>query len=944
VSAAEATTAVDVTLLERDLETAVFGAALASAAAGTGRVVAVEGEAGIGKTRLLALAAERAVAHGLRVLTARGGQLERQFPFGVVRQLFEPAVAGMAARRRRALLEGPAGRAAAAVGIAAPLADMDAVELLPALHGLYWLCSNLSERQPLLVVVDDAHWADAESLRWAGYVAPRITDLPVALIVAYRLDEPTLVPEALTAVAAGAGTDVLRPEPLGESASAQLVRSLRGARTARAFCRACHTAAAGNPFYVRELAAESEAAGIPPTAAGALRVAAVGPAAIAAATLMRIARLSPACAPLARAVAVLGLDVNIAMAARLAELDLKLAQAAADELANARVLVRGRPLNFRHPVVAAAIYADIAPGARSLLHAQAAHVLADDGAEPEQVAAHLLHVDAAVDRVVLGQLRRAGTQALMRGAPATAATYLRRALEEATNGDRAEVLLELGRAELTAGDSAALGHLLELTHDGVPARVRVDAAVLAVGGLFFAERRVEALDVVTRALDARGGELAPDQLLRLEGARVIPIWDDPTEVAKFDARLPEIVARASRGGVPGRSLLVSAATRKAARGEDAAEVRSLIARGLGDPLPTEVADSLAPGQAISALAFIDELEAADALIDRVVTDAGARGSVLAYLSALAWRGYVALRRGMAAAAETDERAAVALVDAHAIEFARPYVTSFLACALLERGKLAEAGALADALVDTSPDYRSRAGMVLEACGRVRLAQGRRDEAIDHFRTAGRLHEEIGVVNPNILQWRSSLAVALGGESPEARQLVEVELERARALGCASAIGVALRARALVGEPAAAVDTLVEAAAVLERSPARLEYARTLFQLGATLRRAGQRAAARSPLRLALALADELTADALAAEIETELLAAGGRPRRRRLVGADSLTPSERRIVELAGAGRPNREIAQALFLSRKTVEMHLGHAYRKLGISSRAELAEVLSL
>jgi DNA-binding CsgD family transcriptional regulator len=170
-----------------------------------------------------------------------------------------------------------------------------------------------------------------------------------------------------------------------------------------------------------------------------------------------------------------------------------------------------------------------------------------------------------------------------------------------------------------------------------------------------------------------------------------------------------------------------------------------------------------------------------------------------------------------------------------------------------------------------------------------------------------------------------------------------DLERARRWGAASGVGVALRAVALVAGDGDPVGRLREASDVLAGSPARLEHARALTDLGAALRRANRRREARGALRDGLALAERCGARALAERGRTELRAAGGRARDPAGGGVLRLTASERRVAELAAQGRSNPEIAQELFVTRKTVETHLGHVYLKLGIAGRAELGRALA-
>jgi DNA-binding CsgD family transcriptional regulator len=232
-----------------------------------------------------------------------------------------------------------------------------------------------------------------------------------------------------------------------------------------------------------------------------------------------------------------------------------------------------------------------------------------------------------------------------------------------------------------------------------------------------------------------------------------------------------------------------------------------------------------------------------------------------------------------------------------------------------------------------------------ASGVLRAAAGNHEAAIEELRGCALDYPAFGGENPAMLPWRSSAALSLAelGRHDEARSLAAEELRRAQLFGAPRAIGIALRAQALVGPPAERSRGLEAALAVLAPSPARLEHARVLVDLGATLRAAGQRTAAREPLLEGLALAARCGARALERRARAELAAIGVRPRTTEHAGADSLTPSERRVADLAAAGDTNREIAQTLIVTEKTVETHLGRAFRKLDISSRRQLPEVLA-
>ena len=238
-------------LLEREAELRAVESAIADAAHGVGRLVLIEGRAGAGKTAVTDAA--RAAAAGSRLLTvrARGDELEREFAFGVVRQLFDDVVRRTAADTTVLF--------AGAARFAAPLLDVELVDApaappedpFAARHALYWLTANLAAEVPLAVLVDDAQWADAASLGVLAHIANRLEGIPVALIVAGRMEE---APAPLDALRRQAETDgsVLRPAPLGEAAAAEVVRSI-APEADDGLCRACHRASGGNPFLLHEL-------------------------------------------------------------------------------------------------------------------------------------------------------------------------------------------------------------------------------------------------------------------------------------------------------------------------------------------------------------------------------------------------------------------------------------------------------------------------------------------------------------------------------------------------------------------------------------------------------------------------------------------------------------------------------------------------------------------
>jgi predicted ATPase len=286
-------------LLERDRELVMIRAAINAAADGHGGVVWVEGPAGIGKTSLLRAAGEHAREAGLRVLRARPAELEREFAFGVVRGLFEPAVTAQPA----VLASGPASLAAPVVTLAEPSGPAVTGERL---HGLYWLTVALSDESPLVLVVDDVHWADGPSLQALAYLARRVEELPVAILLATRSDLAAYLPNAIRDDEA---TVVLRPSPLTRTAGDRLVRTALGDATP-AFLDACHHAAGGNPLLVKALLAALQEDQVRPDESGLAAVRRHAEAIIATFVLARLRHLPPQAGAMARAVAVLGRTPN----------------------------------------------------------------------------------------------------------------------------------------------------------------------------------------------------------------------------------------------------------------------------------------------------------------------------------------------------------------------------------------------------------------------------------------------------------------------------------------------------------------------------------------------------------------------------------------------------------------------------------------------------------
>jgi DNA-binding CsgD family transcriptional regulator len=348
---------------------------------------------------------------------------------------------------------------------------------------------------------------------------------------------------------------------------------------------------------------------------------------------------------------------------------------------------------------------------------------------------------------------------------------------------------------------------------------------------------------------------------------------------------------------------------------------------------------------VTVLALADT-ELALPSLDAGLDAARERGDVSAMAGDRTWSCHAHLLRGDLLEAVADGEAGLAASEGYGIAVGVPWAAAWLAMAQIERGELEEAErALAHAAPGPEIPDNAHWHSFLEARAQLHLARGEPGPALEDALECGRRFEAVGGRNPAFLPWRSRAALCLtevGSEPERARELVAEEVELAQAWGAPRSVGAALRAEGIVLGGAQGLARLWEATEVLDGSPARLEHARALVDLGASLRRAGERAQARQPLKRGLELARGCGAIPLVERAYEELRAAGARPRKIVYTGVDALTPSESRVARLAAQGLTNREIAQSLFVTVKTVEFHLGQAYRKLDISSRTELGGVL--
>lgn len=531
----------------------------------------------------------------------------------------------------------------------------------------------------------------------------------------------------------------------------------------------------------------------------------------------------------------------------------------------------------------------------------------------------------------------------MRGDSAAAAGLLARALAEPPAlAQRGPLLLELANAELEQGAAGAGQHIEEaLRLPGGPALTV--AGLAALGRLRFnqgdheaaASAMEEALGLLEPGTSEFASMLAGYLTATTFRVGLHPLaarWLRPVIESARDGRLP---------GDPG--LLAHLTLRLALAGEPAARIRAIAeAATAADPLIDPASLGMLPMMVIQALSLADELDAAERIATAAVAAARRRGSLLNFAGASYGRAVARYHRGelTGALADLDQS-----MTAHREGWtaADPWIGALLAHIQLERGDVAAAR---DGLAMTgsaSPDSMNLP-VVLFARARLALAEGRQETALADARTAGRLLVTgFGIDHPGFIPWRRTAAVAAHalGHADQARALAGELLESARGSGTARALGLALRTQAALVSGDRRLLLLAEAADALKPSPSALERAHVLVELGAARRQAGDKIAARQPLRAGLELADRMGAAPLVRAARRELHALGLRPRRSAITGLGSLTPTERRVAELAASGLTNRQVAEALFITVKTVETHLARVYQKLGVSVRGELVRV---
>ncbi|WP_320672679.1 helix-turn-helix transcriptional regulator [Patulibacter defluvii] len=892
-------------LLERPRERERLRAALAAAADGVGGAIVLRGPAGIGKTALATELAEEAAARGIAVRRTAGDDLDRELPWATARRLL--------------------GRdAARAPADASPDATAAAVR-----ESLFWRVADLCEDGPLLLLWDDAHASDPRSARFLAYLARRAADLPLLVAITVRDGDDEQLPADVRDDLDQLPT--LRPAPLSDAAIGELT-ARRLPNAGAEVARRAAAVSGGNPLLARAVI-ENAAQGAP----------AGGPTTIDGTVTARVRRLGPEATAVAQALAVLGDRAPLRRIAALAEVDPERTAAAIDRLDRYDVVEAGTEPAFRHPLVRDALLRTIGPATLAGRHRRAATVLREDGADAEAIAAHLLQATGVGDARAVTDLCTAAERARAAGDAHAAAQLLQRALDEPPEpARRADLLGRLARTQAAAGDPLAGASFAAAVAASERSDDRVALHYDAAMASWQAADYPGAVDGFDRAL-AELPATATAERRRIRAARLgarflDPRRDEALEIEELlgrgEAQTPEDRGALAIAALAQVLFLDGDAERCAALAERAwANGQLLRDRGPSDPAWNFVTGAFTgSGHGDRTLA----------VAGAVLAEAGRLGDPISAANASYVRSAGHLVRGSLADALADAEQALAGRE-HGWH---QYVGASAAVAVrvrIERGQLSEAQALLDEIAGDGLPPSLAYSSFHEARARTLLAAGDPEAAWAAVEDARRASEGFSTLLLN--EWRTTGAhvrLALGDRAGAIALAAEEEAS-ARRWGARRLLALALLAAGAAEQGAVAVARLREAVEVADGADDRVLRAATRVELGVALRREGQRDQAATVLADALDRAARCGAQRLAERVRDELRLLGRRPRRDALRGVDALTPSELRVVRLAADGLTNRQIAQRLFVTVKTVEKHLGGAYPKLGVRGRAELTAALA-
>ncbi|MEU6818541.1 AAA family ATPase [Streptomyces sp. NPDC046860] len=879
-------------LWERDAEIATVTEAIELLCAdrtSAGSLLLFRGEAGLGKTALLAEIRRIAERRGCVVWSARAGETLRSVPFHVLRQLLQPALAALTPDEAREYLGAWYDISGPALGIVEP--GEGSPDPSYVCDGLVSVVSRLVSRDwPLVLLVDDAHWADLETLRWLAALARRLADLPVLVVVARRPGEADGDSVRLLDEIAAAGRPVSNLSALTPQATAGLTRATVGPQADDPFCREVWAVTGGNAYDTVELLAKVRDRELQPVEDRAAELRDLNRSARGGGLVDRLRELGIEPTQFAWAAAILGTGSPVGLVARLANMDADSAARCAELLCGARILAEVAPdpaapqpqdiaVEFVHPLIASAVYDSITDAMRTAMHGIAANIVTETGRSAAEAARHLLKVHPEGDAGLVEQLREAAREHLAVGAPDAACGCLERALEEPPLPHvRAQVLYELGRARLLSAPALTIEHLRDaLAAPGLDSAQRVDASIRLSQALLHNDQLEEAV----RTVEAEADRHAPGPVrMRLQAVQFT--WEavhGETVSPERSRRLAELAATCTGRDNSERALLILRGFDAMTHGENAEQVVELCDRAL-------VNGRLAPGLGWtddewgvellmmlgSAYAHTDRLDRAESLFSealRAYTRAGWHGGHLSL--AHAYLGLAYRRQGKLQDAETALREALRLAERVGRGLPLYWsATCGLVDTLLARGHFAQAWTVAEQY-GFAPPYPSTIVLpdIRSVRGRLLLAVGRTEEGINELEAAEKAAASRGGHNPVLAPWAVDLARALAPQDPErARTLLTDARRQAERFGTDTAIGEALRCAAALESGTGAERLAAKAVAYLEASPCQYEHAAARVEHGILAR-------SRAELTRGRDLAQACGADGLVARASGALDHLGG---------------------------------------------------------------------
>ncbi|WP_254238324.1 ATP-binding protein [Allokutzneria sp. A3M-2-11 16] len=934
----------------RSAEVATLTARARSALSGRSSAVLLRGPAGIGKTRLLDdLLPGLALEHHATVLRVDCREVNSSVGYGAVRALF--STLGITGE------DDPRLSASARWALPALLADEDgtAVENLGGtpsyrvLHGLYWLVVNLAAEAPLVLVLDDAHWCDERSMHWLDFLLRRADGLPLLVVLAHRTETRGPGTAGLGALLTHARCTSMDLGPLRTDEIATLAVDALGGTPTPAFLRACVEVSGGNPLLTARLLGELRRDGAFPDDAAVARVEVVGRDVLASSVLLRLAGLPEHARAVARAVAVLGgavPDGGADLVSMLAGVQARLVTMSAEALRRNEVL-HPDELDFVHDEVRSAVLGATPAEEVTRLRVRAARLLNDAGRPAEEVANQLMLLADLPERWMLGVLTDAAGHAEQRGAPDAAVSYLNRVLHHT---EQVPVRVQLARCLAhtdPAGALEQLGRVLSLSMD---VRQRAEVAVQYGLTALATQRAPEATKVLGDTLAELTATIGPtpgptDRDLRTR------LWSALLFIGSDEKSTMPVLRELARrmplpdGDTPAeREVLAMASSLAAVECKPVEHAVNLARRALRGP-----AGGMPRWAVLNAaftLQLADKTDEALAAFDSVLENSREHANLWSYCMTLATRAMLHHSIGELSEFTADMHTALAVFEQEPWDTAGTVPWVGLAVSHLERAELDEAeAALARARPDRIDDLIWEGPHYLMAGAKLRWRRGDLDGALENLLRCGAVLEDSGITNPLFTRWWVDVACirAEQGQQRQAREVVERAQDLAQQWGTLRGVGLGLLAEGVLAEPRRAVRVLAEAVDVLSATPARLDLANALCRLGQAALWADDAKGAREHLRGALDLATRCGSQVLANEAGRLLVLAGGRLRKEIRSPIDGLTGSERRVAVMAADGNSNREIAESLFVTVRTVEVHLTNVYRKLGLSRRAELPGALA-